>query len=91
MDTDTYLRYLDIKLNEELTDLPEIIYTGETIDFSDYFDEDEPWQPIYDSYGNPTEATIRALYEDEHDIGETFTPEEFFAELDKLRAEAGLL
>ena len=57
----------------------------------DYFDEDEPWQPIYDAYGNPTEATIRALYEDEHDIGETFTPEEFFAELDKLRAEAGLL
>ena len=40
---------------------------------------------LFDKYGNPTEDMIRALYEDEHDIGETFeTTEELFAEWDKL-------
>ena len=54
----------------------------------DYFDENEPAQPIYDVFGNPTEATIRALYEDEHDIGETFeTSEDLFAEWDKIWQE----
>ena len=44
---------------------------------------------IWDKFGNPTEATICAMYEDEHDIGYgPFTPEEFDDWLDEVRAEA---
>ena len=56
----------------------------------DYEDPDDDGI-LFDRFGNPTEHMIRAMYEDEHDIGETFTPEEFFAQLDEMRAEAGLL
>ena len=42
---------------------------------------------IWDEFGNPTEATIRAKYETEHGLAERMTLDEFFAELDDLRAE----
>ncbi len=47
---------------------------------------------LFDKYGNPTEDTIRSHYEAEHGYTEgPLTFEEFTAELDALRAEAGLL
>ena len=47
---------------------------------------------LFDKYGNPSEALIRSHYETEHGYTEgPFTLEEFDAELDKWRAEEGLL
>ncbi len=55
----------------------------------DYDDGGTELDPVYDRFGNPTESLIRALYEDRHDIGsEPMTLDEFFAELNELRAEA---
>ena len=53
---------------------------------ADYDEEGEP-EPVWDRFGNPTRDTIAAKYEAEHGIGERMTLEEFFAELDELRAE----
>ena len=47
----------------------------------DYDDGGDELEPVWDKYGNPTEATIRAMYEDRHDIGsEPMTLDELFAE-----------
>ena len=44
---------------------------------------------IWDEFGNPTEATIYAMYEDRHDISEgSMTVEEFSDWLDEICAEA---
>lgn len=42
---------------------------------------------IYDRYGNPTYGTLCAMYEEEHDIGETMTLDELFAEWKQLYEE----
>ena len=58
----------------------------------DYDDGGTELEPVWDKFGNPTEATIRALYEERHDIGTgPMTLYEFDAWLDELRAEEGLL
>ncbi len=58
----------------------------------DYDDGGTELEPVWDKFGNPTEATIRALYEKEHDIGTgPMTMDEFDSWLDELRAEEGLL
>ena len=56
----------------------------------DYVDEDPAYErAFYDRYGNPTYGTLCAMYEDEHDIGETFTTlEDLFADFEKTRQEA---
>ena len=48
----------------------------------DYDDDDydEP-EPIWDKYGNPTESSIRALYEIRHGIYEEVTLEEAIEEI----------
>ena len=56
----------------------------------DYDDGSTELAPVWDRFGNPTEATIRAMYEDRHDIGERMTYEEFNSWLDEIRAEADL-
>ncbi len=45
---------------------------------------------LFDKYGNPTESTIRTMYEeDTHDVGETFySLDDLFADWDKLWEEA---
>ncbi len=43
---------------------------------------------IFDQYGNPTYGTLCAWYEDENDIGETMTLEEFHDWLDETIPEA---
>ncbi len=54
----------------------------------DYDDGGTELEAVWDKYGNPTEATIRAMYEDRHDIGsEPMTLDELFAEWDEIRAE----
>ena len=46
---------------------------------------------LFDKYGNPTEDMIRSKYEIENGYTEgPFTLEEFFDELDELRAEVDL-
>ena len=61
----------------------------ELIDNYDYTEEDEDDNgAIWDKFGNPSESTIRAKYEVEHGLTDKMTLEEFFAELDELRAEA---
>ncbi len=55
-------------------------------------DEDLGDGVLFDEYGNPTETLIRSRYETEHGYTEgLFTLDEFDAELDKWRAEEGLL
>ena len=44
---------------------------------------------LFDKFGNPTEAMIRAMYEDKYDIGEEMTLDELFAEMDEIWNEAG--
>ncbi len=85
------------KFGRKLTD-EEIAQLIENYDYDpkyadpDYFDENEPGEPIWDEFGNPTESTIRAKYEALHDIGEgPMTLDEFNSWLDELRAEEGLL
>ena len=58
----------------------------ELIDNYDYdpnvYDEDDystELDPVYDAYGNPTESTIRAMYESRHGIGEETTLDELLA------------
>ena len=47
----------------------------------DYDDGGTELEPVYDKYGNPTEATIRAMYEDRHDLTEgPMTIDELFAD-----------
>ena len=53
----------------------------------DYDDGGTELEPVYDRFGNPSEALIRALYEERHDIGETLTWEEFCDELQELYEE----
>ena len=44
---------------------------------------------IWDEFGNPTESTICAMYEDKHDLCYgPFTPDEFDEWLDEIREEA---
>ena len=55
----------------------------------DYDDGGTELEPVYDRYGNPTEATIRALYEDRHEIlSEPMTLEELHAWAADVIAEA---
>ncbi|MBR0167763.1 MAG: hypothetical protein IJQ08_03750 [Synergistaceae bacterium] len=55
----------------------------------DYVDDDPAYEAaIYDRYGNPTYGTLCALYEEEHDIGETLTVDELFEEWNKIWYEA---
>ena len=54
----------------------------------DYDDGGTELEPVWDKYGNPTEATIRAMYEDRHDIGsEPMTLDELFAEWTQIYEE----
>ena len=47
----------------------------------DYDDGGTELEPVWDRFGNPTEATIRAMYESRHDIvSEPMTLDELFAE-----------
>ncbi len=47
----------------------------------DYDDGRTELEPVCDKYGNPMEATIRAMYEERHDIvSEPMTLDELFAE-----------
>ena len=62
---------------------------GELIDNYEYTpDYEDDNGAIWDEFGNPTEATIRAKYEVEHGLSDNMTLDEFFAELDELSAEA---
>ncbi|MBQ3403734.1 MAG: hypothetical protein IJG65_10260 [Synergistaceae bacterium] len=57
----------------------------------DYDDGGTELEPVWDRFGNPTEATIRALYEDRNDIGTgPMSMDEFDAWLDELREEEGI-
>ena len=50
--------------------------------------DDGESEPIYDRFGNPTESTIRALYESRHNIvSEPMTLDELFAEWDEILQE----
>ena len=52
------------------------------------YDDDGESEPIYDRFGNPTESTIRALYESRHNIvSEPMTLDELFAEWDEILQE----
>ncbi len=54
----------------------------------DYDDGGSELDPVYDMYGNPTESTIRALYEDRHNIGsDPMTLDELFAEWTRIYEE----
>ena len=46
-----------------------------------------PAPAVWDRFGNPPRDTIAARYEVEHGLSKRMTIEEFFAELDELRAE----
>ena len=48
------------------------------------YDDGKDLEPIYDRFGNPTESTVRALYESRHNIGETISVEELFDWVDSL-------
>ncbi len=96
METVTERKKQSYKFDRKLTD-EEIAQLIENYDYDpkyadpDYFDENEPDEPIWDEFGNPTEATIRAKYEALHDIGErSMTLDEFDSWLDELREEEGL-
>ena len=61
----------------------------ELIDNYEYTpDYEDDGGAIWDKFGNPTEATIRSKYEVEHGLADRMTLNEFFAELEELRAEA---
>ena len=45
------------------------------------YEDDEELEPIYDRFGNPTESSIRALYEIRHGIYEEVTLEEAIDEI----------
>ena len=54
----------------------------------DYDDGGSELEPVWDKFGNPTEATIRALYEDRHDIGTgPMTLDELAADWEQMLAE----
>ena len=72
----------DRKLSDE--EIDELIenydYDPKYLD-PDYDDGGTELEPVWDKYGNPTEATIRAMYEARHDIvSEPMTLDELFAE-----------
>lgn len=73
--------------DEEINDLVENYdYDPRYLD-PDY-DDGKELEPIYDRFGNPTESTIRAMYEKRHDIGsEPMTLDELFADFDRMLAE----
>ena len=48
------------------------------------YDDGKELEPIYDRFGNPTESTVRAMYESRHNIGETISVEELFDWVDNL-------
>ena len=74
------------KFNRKLTD-DEIHELVENYDYDpDHYPDDGG--RIWDEFGNPTEATIYAKYEIEHGLAERMTLDEFFDELDEIRAEA---
>ena len=67
--------------DEEIEDLIE----NYDYDPSVYDDDDSTeLDPVYDKYGNPTESTIRALYESRHNIGSETTLDELLAWADSL-------
>lgn len=74
------------KFDRKLTD-EEIEELIENYDYDpkyadpDYDDEYEELEPIYDKFGNPTESTIRAMYESRNGIYEIMTVEEAIAEI----------
>ena len=76
-----------VKPTRRLTD-EEIGQLIENYDYDpsvyDYDDDSTELDPVYDEYGNPTESTIRAIYEGEHDIGEETTLDELLAWVDSL-------
>ncbi len=75
----------DRKLTDE-----EIRGLVENYDYTPYWDEDPDndegteLDPVYDRYGNPTESTIRAMYESLHGIGEETTLDDMLAWIDSL-------
>lgn len=74
------------KFDRKLTD-EEIEQLIEDYDYDmkyldpDYDDEDGELEPVWDKYGNPTESTIRAMYESRHGIYDEMTAEEAIAEI----------
>ncbi|MBQ9389685.1 MAG: hypothetical protein IJU07_05875 [Synergistaceae bacterium] len=73
------------KLTEdEIEDLIENYDYDPSIYDNDEYDDTTELDPIYDVYGNPTEATIRAMYESRHGIGEETTLDELLAWVDNL-------
>ena len=67
--------------DEEIEELIENYdYDPSVYDYDDGYELD----PVYDKYGNPTESTIRAMYESRHNIGEETTLDEFLAWADSL-------
>ena len=75
----------DRKLTDE-----EIRGLVENYDYSPYWNEDpdndegDVLDPIYDKYGNPTESTIRTMYESLNGIGEETTLDDMLAWIDSL-------
>ena len=58
----------------------------------DYDDGGTELEPVYDRFGNPTEALIRVLYENRHGLAvysEPMTLDELFAEWRQIYEEAG--
>ena len=74
--------------NEEIEQLIENYdYDPKYLD-PDYDDGGSELEPVWDKFGNPTEATIRALYEDRHDIGTgPMTLDELAADWEQMLAE----
>lgn len=74
------------KFDRKLTD-EEIERLIEDYEYTPEYEDDGG--AIWDKYGNPTEATIRAMYEGRHDIGtDPMTFDEFSSLLDEWREEA---
>ena len=72
----------DRKLTDE-----EVEALIENYDYDSEYEDDGG--AIWDKFGNPTEATIRAMYEKRHDIGiGPMTLDEFDSLLDEWRKEA---
>ena len=68
---------------EEVEELIENYYYDPKYLDPDYDDEDDSdeVEPVWDRFGNPTESTIRAMYESRHGICEEMTVEEAIAEI----------
>ena len=76
-----------VKPDHKLTD-DEIEELIENYDYDPYIyddeDESDELDPIYDIYGNPTESTIRAMYEGEHGISTSTTVDELLSWVNSL-------